>query len=111
MHACAGFNKRPDTGPPGAITRSRSGVGTDMKAVSPSPSKSNVGLKPHASPSRSVSDSGEGFYLLSVCIYVCICVVNVMYACSYPMQLQPRRKHIGNLLQKLVALLVLLFGR
>ncbi|KAL3133086.1 hypothetical protein ABBQ38_006986 [Trebouxia sp. C0009 RCD-2024] len=55
-----GTSKRPDTTPTRTMARQKSSAGTDLKAVSPSPSKSSVGLKPpYASPSRSNSDGGE----------------------------------------------------
>lgn len=63
-HTCTGTSKRPDTTPTRTMARQKSSAGTDLKAVSPSPSKSSVGLKPpYASPSRSNSDGGEGIYL------------------------------------------------
>ena len=71
MRASAGLGKRPDTSPPGAMTKAGSGAGTDAKAVSPSPSRSSVGMKPvYASPSRSQSDSGEGLRLCAFMLYV-----------------------------------------
>ena len=78
MRAFAGFGQGPDTSPSGAMTRARSGVGTDVQAVSPSPSRSSVGMKPlYTSPSRSLSDSGEGLRLSVHLYFICCCTASV----------------------------------